>query len=61
VSDLTDESRADPPDLVDVTALKWASAEAAIDAVRAKFGNSSLETGFTFGRGRSSRPQREQD
>ncbi len=61
VSDLTDESRADPPDLVDVTALKWANAEAAIDKVRAKFGKDALETGFTFGRHKSRQPQGEQD
>jgi DNA polymerase-4 len=61
VSDLTDESLADPPDLVDVTSLKWASAEAAIDAVREKFGTSALETGFTFGKGNRGTPQRDHD
>ncbi|KQT60445.1 MULTISPECIES: DNA polymerase IV [unclassified Aureimonas] len=39
---------ADPPDLVDPAAGKRALAEAALDRLRAKFGNASIETGHTF-------------
>ena len=51
VSDLSDPSRADPPDLVDVTARKRALAEGAMDRLREKFGGGAIETGYTFGRG----------
>ena len=61
VSDLCDDDRADPPDLVDLPAHKRAIAETAMDAVRDKFGRKAVETGYTFGRGRNSRPQRDQD
>ncbi len=49
VSDLSDGTDADPPDLLDVSAAKRASAEDAMDRVRAKFGNRAVETGITFG------------
>ena len=52
VSDLGDSARADPPDLIDQDAGRRAKAEAAMDALRDKFGNRSIETGYTFGRGK---------
>ena len=52
VSDLSDDGRADPPDLVDEQARKRAMAEGAIDALRDKFGRHAVETGYTFGKGR---------
>jgi DNA polymerase-4 len=55
VSDLSDPGRADPPDLVDEQAGKRAAAEAAMDKLRAKFGNASVETGYTFGQGKRDR------
>jgi DNA polymerase-4 len=62
VSDLTDQDRADPPDLVDVQSRKRAQAEGAIDALREKFGTRAVETGYTFGRTRNaSRPADEID
>jgi DNA polymerase-4 len=51
VSDLGDSATADPPDLIDQDAGRRAKAEAAMDALRDKFGNKSIETGYTFGRG----------
>ncbi|MBB4954243.1 DNA polymerase-4 [Agrobacterium vitis] len=48
VSDFTDPALADPPDLVDVHATRRAKAEAAMDALRTKFGKDMVETGFTF-------------
>lgn len=59
VSDLTDAARADPPDLVDMGSRKRALAEGAMDRLRDKFGKAAVETGYTFGRGRNARPQRE--
>lgn len=56
VSDLTDVEKADPPDLVDVTARKRALAEGAIDSLREKFGKKAVETGYTFGKGRNANP-----
>ncbi len=50
VSDLSDDGRADPLDLVDVHATKRAVAEGAIDKLRGKFGNDAVETGYTFGK-----------
>lgn len=61
VSDLCDEAKADPRDLVDSEAHKRAVAEAAIDKIRDRYGAGALETGYTFGRSRYSRPQREED
>ncbi len=52
VADLCDADRADPPDLVDEPATRRAAAEAAMDKLRAKFGNRSVETGYTFGSGK---------
>lgn len=60
VSDLTDDDRADPIDLVDTQSAKRALAEGAIDKVRAKFGGEALETGYTFGKSRKrARPDSE--
>ena len=39
---------ADPADLVNPGAAKRAKAEAAFDALRERFGNASIETGYTF-------------
>ena len=50
VSDLSDDGRADPLDLVDIQATKRAVAETAIDKLRGKFGNNAVETGYTFGK-----------
>jgi DNA polymerase-4 len=61
VSDLSDADRADPPDLVDLKSRKRALAEGAIDNQREKFGRTAVETGYTFGRGRNARPQRDGD
>lgn len=49
VSDLKDADLADPPDLVDPAAGRRAAAEKAMDAIREKFGRSTVETGYTFG------------
>ncbi|TKT76821.1 DNA polymerase IV [Aquamicrobium sp. LC103] len=59
VSDLSDEGKADPPDLVDIKARKRALAEGAVDALREKFGGKAIETGYTFGKGSRGRPPRE--
>ncbi|MER8885083.1 DNA polymerase IV [Mesorhizobium sp. M0816] len=56
VSDLSDDDRADPPDLVDVQLRKRAMAEGAIDTLRGKFGRRAVETGYTFGKGRDAHP-----
>jgi DNA polymerase-4 len=56
VSDLSDDGRADPPDLVDVQSRKRAMAEGAIDVLREKFGRAAVETGYTFGKGRNAHP-----
>lgn len=65
VTDLTDTTQADPSDLVDPLAGRRAVAETAIDKVRAKFGKTALETGYTFGTGRGksreTKPTRDQD
>ena len=61
VSDLTDDGKADPPDLVDVQARKRALAEGAIDALREKFGRKAVETGYTFGKGGASEAKRPAD
>ena len=52
VSDLGDGGVADPPDLIDQDAGRRAKAEAAMDTLRDKFGNKSIETGYTFGKGK---------
>ncbi|CAN7625072.1 DNA polymerase IV [Mesorhizobium amorphae] len=56
VSDLSDDEKADPPDLVDIQSRKRALAEGAIDTLRGKFGGKAVETGYTFGKGRSANP-----
>ncbi|MCT7375687.1 DNA polymerase IV [Chelativorans salis] len=61
VSDLTDVAKADPPDLVDRLSHKRALAEGAIDSLREKYGREAVETGYTFGRAKKARPQREDD
>jgi len=61
VTDLSDDARADPPDLIDEGSRKRALAEGAIDALRAKFGGRAVETGYTFGRGSRGRPARPED
>ncbi len=55
VTDLSDPDRADPPDLVDAQAGRRAAAEAAMNTLRDKFGRASVETGYTFGKGRRDR------
>ncbi len=50
VTDLKEAAVADPPDLVDRQAGRRAAAEAAMDKLRDKFGKSTVETGYTFGR-----------
>jgi DNA polymerase-4 len=52
VTDLGDAARADPPDLIDEHAARRAAAEAAMDKLREKFGNKTVETGYTFGSGK---------
>lgn len=52
VTDLCDAACADPPDLVDEKAARRAAAEAAMDKLREKFGNKTVETGYTFGSGK---------
>jgi DNA polymerase-4 len=52
VTDLSDAAQADPPDLIDRDAGKRAAVEAAMDSLRDKFGKKSIETGYTFGRGK---------
>ncbi|MEX3009309.1 DNA polymerase IV [Hoeflea sp. TYP-13] len=61
VSDLTNADLADPPDLVDKKATQRAVAERAIDKVVDRFGRGAVETGYTFGRHKSARPQRDRD
>ncbi|MET0169897.1 MAG: DNA polymerase IV, partial [Aliihoeflea sp.] len=56
VSDLSDDARADPPDLVDTQSRKRAMAEGAMDALRDKFGRHAVEMGYTFGKGRNAHP-----
>jgi DNA polymerase-4 len=58
VGDLSDDGKADPPDLVDVQSRKRAMAEGAVDMLRDKFGNKAVETGYTFGKGHRGRPAR---
>jgi DNA polymerase-4 len=48
ISDFEDPVRADPADLVDRQAAKRAAAEAAMDTIRGKFGNTAVETGLVF-------------
>lgn len=48
VTSLGQTALADPDDLIDQQATRRARAEAAIDKLRDKFGNRSVETGYTF-------------
>ncbi|MEH6720863.1 MAG: DNA polymerase IV [Aurantimonas endophytica] len=49
-SDFHPAVMADPDDLVDPGAAKRAKAEAALDRLRDRFGQSAIETGYTFGK-----------
>jgi DNA polymerase-4 len=51
VTGLTEGWRADPDDLLDPDATKRAHAEAAMDLIRARFGNDGVEVGITFAPG----------
>ena len=53
--------KADPPDLIDTRAGRRAKAEEAIDALRERYGNKAVETGYTFGRSTSFEPQQPSD
>ena len=59
VSDLCNGADADPADLVDVQGARRAKAERAMDALRGKFGEKSVETGYTFGKGNRGKPERD--
>ena len=59
VSDLCAGADADPADLVDTQGARRAKAERAMDTLRGKFGEKSVETGYTFGKGHRGKPQRE--
>ncbi|XBQ01831.1 MAG: DNA polymerase IV [Roseitalea porphyridii] len=59
VADFADPARADPDDLIDVSAARRAKAERAVDALRGKFGERAVETGYTFGTDHRGRPQRD--
>ena len=59
VADFAHPALADPDDLVDIEATRRAKAERAIDALRGKFGDRAVETGYTFGTGHRGRPQRD--
>ena len=61
VSDLSGPEKADPPDLIDMGSRKRALAEFAVDALRTKFGQTAVETGYTFGRPRQVRERPEED
>ncbi|ALK09371.1 DNA polymerase IV [Blastochloris viridis] len=55
VSNLTDIAEADPVDLVDSSGPRTAAMEAAVDALRAKFGSGAVERGIAFGHRRGRR------
>ncbi len=61
VSELSDAHDADPADLVDIGGTRRAKAERAIDALRDRFGERAVETGYTFGTDHRGRPQRDQE
>ncbi len=48
ISEFADPRLADPTDLVDPAAAKRAAAEAAVDAIRDRFGNRAVELGLVF-------------
>jgi DNA polymerase-4 len=52
IADFVDPRLADPRDLIDPAAEKRAAAEAAIDSIRGKFGNTAVELGLMFDRPR---------
>lgn len=56
VTNLTDDSKADPPELIDSLSHKRALVEGAMDQLREKFGSQAVETGYTFGRSKRRRP-----
>ncbi|MGL4404855.1 MAG: DNA polymerase thumb domain-containing protein, partial [Notoacmeibacter sp.] len=60
LSDIEDNGRADPLDLVDEGSMKRQKAELAVDKLREKFGGSVVETGYTFGRGKRGRVKQDQ-
>ena len=59
VSDIEDDGRADPLDLVDEGSTKRQKAELAVDKLREKFGKQAVETGYTFGSGARRRVRQE--
>jgi len=59
ISDFADPLLADPVDLVDPGAARRAKAEAAIDAIRGRFGNKAVETGLVFDNGGRKPPTRD--
>jgi len=61
VVDFADPARADPDDLIDLSAARRAKAERAVVALRGKFGERAVETGYTFGTDQRGRPQRDGD
>ncbi len=58
VSELCDDHRADPPDFLDPQAMRRAHAESAVDLIRARFGGSSVETGYTFSPAAGRKPEK---
>jgi DNA polymerase-4 len=52
VSNLTDIAEADPADLVDASGPRTAAMEAAVDALKERFGAGAVERGIVFGAGR---------
>ncbi len=61
VADLSSGASADPADLVDVQGARRAKAERAIDTLRGKFGEKSVETGYTFGKGDRGKGDRDKE
>ena len=59
VSDLRDAEFADPSDLLDIDGDKRMKAERAMDRLRDRFGDKSVETGYTFGTGNRGKPLRD--
>ena len=60
VSDLSSAANADPADLVDEGASRRAAAESAIDALRARYGNHSVELGLTARLDQRRKPPRDE-
>ncbi len=59
VASLGADDNADPEDLVDFDATRRAKAEKAMDSLRSKFGDNSVELGLTFKSDGDDRPQRD--